>query len=223
MKYPAGLVLCFVICCSPLLALDPLSDGHDDGGGGARETADLASALIVNTVPGFGLGSLSLDDTPGFRRGLLYDTIAWSLLGFGIAALNVDEDGPLSGPAVVSLLAGYGGYMWSRGYGIVRPLVYAPEGNGQTDGRLLAPILFNQIPGFGIGSFIQDDQTGGSVGGVLDITTFFLVGVLSGAALGGKITVSQIAGTGALVTFAAGRVWGVVRPVRYRNGTTIIQ
>ncbi len=176
--------------------------------------------VAVNTVPGFGLGSLAQGDGRGFRNALYFDLLAWSLLGFGISTLNLDADGPLAGPAILSLFAGYGAYGVSRVYGAVRPVSYANDA-GIDRNNLFSPVFYNQVPGFGAGSYIQGDQWGGSVGTILDFTAFVLVGVLSGAALGGEIAVSQAAGVGALAGFAAARIWGVVRPIRYRDETIL--
>lgn len=180
-----------------------------------------APAVIINTVPGFGLGSLAQNDAVGFRRGLVLDIVGVGLIAGGATWINMSNDENAAGPAVAALLSGYGVYAYSRVSGVVRPLGWAFR-EGIDYQSTFSPIFYNTVPGFGFGSALQGDQHGARVLRVADSFTVAMLGILSGAALGGYTTVSGVAAVSGIASFVFSQVYGIVRPVRIaRQGASV--
>ena len=96
------------------------------------------------------------------------------------------------------------------------------------------PIALNIIPGFGIGSFVQHDKLGGSIGVLLSVSAitlgvvgagFFATGILIAGAssIGGNtadesvLNLSMGLFAGAAALEVGNILWGIFRPIQFRK------
>jgi hypothetical protein len=96
------------------------------------------------------------------------------------------------------------------------------------------PITLNILPGFGIGSFVQHDKLGGSIGVLLSVSAitlgvvgagFFATGILIAGAssIGGNtadesvLNLSMGLFAGAAALEVGNILWGIFRPIQFRK------
>ena len=188
----------------------------------SNTVAWTASYLVMNTLPGFGLGSLLQGDRRSAAILAGADALAWGLLIPGAVAVNnvgAGETVPIA--ALFTLMGGYAAYAASRTAGLALPTLHAWR-HGVDPHALAPPIVLNMIPLTGLGSALQGDRRGARLIRYLDLGAWVAVGILSAAALdagGGQDAqnTAQAAGIAAVGLFAGARALGVVLPIRYRN------
>jgi hypothetical protein len=94
--------------------------------------------------------------------------------------------------------------------------------------KVVLPIILNCIPGLGIGSFVQHDVLGGFVGLGLSAAaitcgvfgySYFVVGILiEGLTKDERIFAYGLCALGGALAFEIGNiVWGIVRPLKFRD------
>gem|GEM_PF-6815291 len=115
-----------------------------------------APHALVNVLPGFGLGSPAQDDAVGFRRLLILDSVSVGLLAVGLGLPYLTTSVWQEELSFYTVFAGSWGLFGGRVLGIARPFVYSIR-EGVNRDALLAPVKFNLVPGFGLGSHIQGD------------------------------------------------------------------
>ena len=175
----------------------------------------------LNTLPGFGLGSFLQGQAHTGRNLALADTLAWGLLVPGtIMSLRGLEDGA-SGEEEASigdllLLAGFGVYAGSRILGLTAPF-FAAFKQEQDPQRLMAPVFYNIVPGFGLGSRLQGDMKSARLLRILDLAALGALGALSGFALNGDEIPTAASAIVFLGLFSTSKIGGVILPYRYRD------
>jgi hypothetical protein len=189
----------------------------------AEETSILDTAFgtfpyaVLNTLPGFGLGSWVQGRTRAGRVLTVADALAWGMMLPGIFILNESKDPSSVNPAFpVLLIGGYVLYAASRVAGAAVPF-YGSFTDGYDRDSVTAPIFYNLLPGFGLGSNFQGDRKGSMVLRTLDSTAFMALGILSGAALGGYRDATAVSGIAFIGLFGTSRIYGVLRPLAYRG------
>ncbi len=175
-----------------------------------------APIVALNVVPGFGLGSYLQGET---RTGIVLsvlDVVGGGLVAGGLYGLSLypEDDEDQGGWAALMLLSGYGVLVGTRVAGVASPLVTAAREGVDSD-TLFPAIFYNTLPGFGIGSTLQQDFTGATIASVLDLGALVSLGVLSFTALAGAEIASNVAAGSLIGFFVAGRVYGIVRPLAF--------
>ena len=172
--------------------------------------------VVLNTVPGFGIGSYLQGDV---RSGVILtvaDVIAWGLIIPSALVLDNESLSESEGSiAVVGLVAGYGVFAASRIGGVFYPVRHVAR-HGVDRGSVVTPIFYNTLPGFGLGSFAQGDARGGALIAAFDVTAYVAIGVLSAAALGMEQEIARAAGLTFAAAYATARGVGIARPIFYR-------
>ncbi|TVQ27124.1 MAG: hypothetical protein EA382_04265 [Spirochaetaceae bacterium] len=172
--------------------------------------------VVLNAVPGFGVGSYLQRDV---RSGVILtvaDIVAWGLIIPSSLVLNdesLSEDE--GGIAVLGLVAGYGIYAASRVGGVFYPIRHVVR-NGVDRHSVVAPIFYNTLPGFGLGSFAQGDPRGGALIAAFDVAAYVALGVLSAAALGMEEGLARAAGITLVAAYGTARAIGIARPFVFR-------
>jgi hypothetical protein len=182
----------------------------------AGALAYTVPAVVLNTVPGFGLGSYAQGDIGRGVRLSILDGVGAGLVGVGLYGLALYPDPDEGGLAALSLLAGYGVLAVGKTVGVLGPIIHARD-HGVDPDALFPPIFYNSLLGFGVGSLLQGDREGATLVALFDGVALFSVGVLSFAALAGGEIVSGVAGMTAIGSYFTARTLGVIRPIRYRN------
>ncbi|MFW5688946.1 MAG: hypothetical protein ACOC1U_05165 [Spirochaetota bacterium] len=173
--------------------------------------------IAVNTLPGFGLGSYLQGD---WQSGLVLTAADLLALGLAVPAtiyFNENPDDEDGGGYALALLAGYGVYAASRVGGVVYPIIDVARRGLDTE-SLVAPIFYNTLPGFGLGSQLQGDRFGATIVAGFDFTAFVSLGVLSAAALGREQEIATGAGITLLAAYGLARVAGIVMPIVHASG-----
>ena len=178
----------------------------------------VAPNVILNVVPGFGAGSYLQGRRQTGVTLTLLDVLGAGLVGGGLYGLSLypEDSEDEGGWAALMLVSGYGVLLGSRVAGVASPILTAAREGVDPDGLL--PVLFyNTLPGFGAGSTLQQDFRGAVIAGTLDVAAFAGLGVLSFVALAGMEVATTIAAVSMYGFYAAGRVYSIVRPIRFRR------
>jgi hypothetical protein len=178
--------------------------------------------VLLNAVPGFGVGSYLQGDTRRGVRLTVIEGLATGLIGIGIYGANRYPDPDEGALAALSLLAGYGVFVTGKVLGAAGPIAHAVR-EGVDHEAAFPPVFYNLFPGFGAGSALQGDVDGAVLIAALDGAAMVSLGVLSFAALAGVEVVSGIAGVLVASSYLTARVLGIIRPVRFRDGRTAPQ
>lgn len=219
-----GLLMSLALSSAPISGnpgvVEPLNLGGEPEATIADTAVRLVPYVVLNTLPGFGLGSW----LQGQPRGALYLT-ATDVLAYGLIVpatvlmltANDDDEATVG----LFLLGGFVAWAGSRVAGVTVPVVSALR-HGVDRESLVAPIFYNTVPGFGLGSTLQGDMHGARIIQILDAVAFISLGLGAGMALSGSPSeVEKVVTAASMITFLAcyttARTFGVARPIGHRT------